>query len=76
MVKIWGGSSRRTVRGAAMRGGAMLRTSAGANEENVVDYETFLAWYTEYNLVEAAGNERSEPRTFAQKRKSLKFLSL
>jgi len=76
MVKIWGGSGRKTVRGADMRGGAMIRTSAVADEENVIDYDTFLTWYTEYNLLEAAGNERSEPRTFAQKRKSLKFLSL
>jgi len=76
MVKIWGGSGRRTVKGTSGSGGVMLRTNAGADEPNAIDYETFLAWYTAYNLVEAAGNERSEPRTYSQKRKSLKFLSL
>jgi len=76
MVKIWGGKSSRTLRGAARSDGVMLRMPGGPEEQNVVDYETFLSWYTEYNLVEAAGNERIEPRTYSQKRKSLKFLSL
>ena len=76
MVKIWGGSSRRTVKGAANRSGAMLRTNAGTDDQNAIDYDTFLTWYTEYNLAEAAGNERNEPRTYSQKRKTLKFLSL
>jgi len=76
MVKIWGGSGRRTVKCAAKREGVMLQTQMGTDEQNVIDYNTFLTWYTEYNLAEAAGNERSEPRTYSQKRKSLKFLSL
>ena len=76
MVKIWGGSGRRTVRSGAKRADAAIASYAGADEQNVIDFDTLLSWYTEYNLMEAAGNERIEPRSYTQKRKSLKFLSL
>ena len=88
VMKLWSGKGRRTAKWNAVScalkginittGGARTRIrrrpQAEANPERIIDFETLLSWYYKNNAPAAVGDEFSQARMYAAKRKNLKFL--
>ena len=75
-MKIWGGSGKRAVNKKKAASSSMDNTAVVMSAQNINDFEELLSWSNEQMLEEAVGSEWSTARSYAQKRKGLKFLML